>query len=100
MCVLNDDVTIGSNVDLLSGRRQHGIEDPSRSAQDQSGGYQQIRVGPRAWIGNSAVIMANIGDAAVVGAGSVVVRSIPAYVVAVGNPAVVKRTRAAACFIS
>ena len=47
-----------------------------------------------AWIGNNVVILpgVRIGRKAVVGAGSVVSRSIPDYCIAVGNPArVVKR---------
>jgi acetyltransferase-like isoleucine patch superfamily enzyme len=41
------------------------------------------------WIGANVTILAgvDIGENAVIGAGSVVTKSIPAYVVAVGNPA-------------
>ncbi|MBX7106052.1 MAG: acyltransferase [Gemmataceae bacterium] len=96
MCVLEDDVTLGSNVDLLSGRRQHGFSDPSASVQSQPGAYTPVTVGRAAWVGNSCVVMADVGAGAVVGAGSVVVHGVPVGAVAVGNPATVKRTRAAA----
>jgi acetyltransferase-like isoleucine patch superfamily enzyme len=39
------------------------------------------------------VVMADVGHDCVIGAGSVIVRPIPAYAVAAGNPAVVKRMR-------
>lgn len=41
------------------------------------------------WIGNNVIILPNvtIGEKSIVGAGSVVTKSIPAYSVAVGNPA-------------
>ncbi len=96
MCDLEDHVTIGSNVDLLSGRRQHHFDDAAIPVQSQGGSFTSVRVGQNAWVGNSAVIMADIGDAAVIGAGAVVVHSIPTRAVAVGNPATVKSVRVAA----
>lgn len=94
--VIEDHATIGSNVDILSGRWQHGFDDPETPVQSQPGQYQTTRIGRNAWIGNSAVVMADVGPACVIGAGSVVVHSVPAGAVAVGNPAAVKRRRASA----
>jgi acetyltransferase-like isoleucine patch superfamily enzyme len=91
--MIEDDVAIGSNVDILSGRHQHGFSDLGRPVRDQGGVFQAIRIGRNAWIGNSAVVMADVGDDCVIGAGSVVVRAIPARSVAAGNPATVKRSR-------
>lgn len=53
-----------------------------------------VRIGERCWIGGDVTICpgVTIGDRSVIGAGSVVVRDIPADCVAVGNPAkVIKR---------
>jgi glycosyltransferase involved in cell wall biosynthesis len=50
-------------------------------------------IGRNAWIGNSAVVMADVGDGTVIGAGSVVVKPVPSGTVAVGNPCVVKKMR-------
>jgi len=85
-----DGTAIGSNVDILSGRHQHkvGGDEP---IQYQQGTYIQLQFGRNSWIGNGAVVMADIGEGAVIGAGSVVVHAIPAHSVAVGNPAVVKK---------
>lgn len=54
-----------------------------------------IYVGSDVWIGNGAVIMSGvtIGHGAVVGARAVVAKNIPPYAIAVGNPALVIRTR-------
>jgi acetyltransferase-like isoleucine patch superfamily enzyme len=51
------------------------------------------RIGPRCWIGAHVTVLkgVNIGEGTTVGAGSVVTRSLPAGVVAVGNPARVLR---------
>jgi acetyltransferase-like isoleucine patch superfamily enzyme len=93
--ILEADVTIGSNVDILSGRRQHGFERGATPVQAQPGRFTQVRIGRNSWVGNSAVVMADIGHDCVVGAGSVVVKPVPARSVAVGNPSEVIKTRAA-----
>jgi acetyltransferase-like isoleucine patch superfamily enzyme len=93
--VLERDATVGSNVDILSGRHQHRFDRTDRPIQDQGGRFRRVTIGRNSWVGNSAVVMADVGEHSVIGAGSVVVRPIPAGSVAVGNPAVVKRTRAA-----
>jgi len=91
MARIGRDVTIGSNVDVLSGRHQHFTRAPGIPVQRQGGEYVPVRIGPNAWIGNSAVVMADVGSDSVVGAGSVVVHAVPAGSVVAGNPAVVKK---------
>jgi virginiamycin A acetyltransferase len=93
--VIRCGVAIGSNVDILSGRRQHVLDRPGVPVQYLAGHFTQLDIGAYAWIGNSAVIMNDVGEGAVIGAGSVVVHAIAAHSTAVGNPAVVKKTRAA-----
>ena len=48
-----------------------------------------ITIGKNVWIGENAVILQDItiGDGCIIGAGSIVTKDIPAYSVAVGNPA-------------
>ncbi len=54
-----------------------------------------VIIGNDVWIGNGACIMSGvtIGDGAVIGAKAVVAKNIPAYAIAVGNPARVVRYR-------
>jgi virginiamycin A acetyltransferase len=54
-----------------------------------------VTIGNGVWIGDSVIVLpgVQIGDGAVVGAGSVVTRSIPAYSIAAGNPARVLKYR-------
>lgn len=48
-----------------------------------------VKIGKNVWIGSDCTILPNvqIGDGAIIGAGSVVTKSIPANCIAVGNPA-------------
>lgn len=73
----------------------HGMEaeQPVRNQPLTSQGG--IRVGNRAWLGYGVIVLdgAHIGDDAIVGAGSVVTKDIPAGCIAAGNPAKVIRDR-------
>jgi acetyltransferase-like isoleucine patch superfamily enzyme len=91
--VIGDHVAIGSNVDVLSGRHQHHFDSRDTPIQEQGGTFAPVHVGRNSWVGNGAVVMADVGDECVVGAGSVVVKPIPAGAVAAGNPATVKKWR-------
>ena len=50
-----------------------------------------IHIGDKAWLGFNVIVLkgVSIGDGAIIGAGSVVTRDVPAYCIAAGNPAVV-----------
>lgn len=62
--------------------------DPQERASGLEYGMKVV-IGKNVWVGGSSVIMpgVTIGDNAVIGAGSVVTKDIPANTVAVGNPA-------------
>ena len=62
----------------VSGRHQHHFIRLDEPIQAQGGTFEQVRIGRNSWIGNSTVVMADIGDDCVIGAGSVVVKPIPA----------------------
>lgn len=87
---IGDDVQIGPSVQLLTAT--HPI-----AAAERAGGWElahPITIGSGAWLGGGAIIGpgVTVGERTVVGAGAVVVRDLPADVVAVGNPARVIRT--------
>jgi acetyltransferase-like isoleucine patch superfamily enzyme len=62
----------------------HGLYD--RLAMGRS---ETVRIGPNAWIGDSAIVCkgVKIGENSIVGAGAVVVEDVPSNTVAAGNPA-------------
>lgn len=58
--------------------------------------YGKLTIGNDVWIGQYAVILPsckNIGDGAVIGAGSIVTKDVPEYAVVAGNPAKVLKYR-------
>ena len=69
---IEDDVLIGSNVDIIDGGRQHNFDSIDIPIRQQKRSVERIVLGKNSWIGNSSVVMANIGQGSVVGAGSVV----------------------------
>jgi acetyltransferase-like isoleucine patch superfamily enzyme len=83
---IGENVMIGSNVDILSSRHQHRRVN-GRLMGSESGTFSVVEIGADTWIGNSAVIMASVGRGCIVGAGSVVVKSVRDGATVVGNPA-------------
>ena len=52
-----------------------------------------ICINKNAWIGTRSIILkgVNIGEGAIVAAGSVVTKDVPEYTLVAGNPAIVKK---------
>lgn len=73
----------------------HIYEDPSRNIIEQGGHTKKIVIGRDTYVGMGVCIMytGSIGEGSVIGSGSVVVKPIPSYSVAVGNPAKVIKKR-------
>jgi len=91
--IIDDDVMIGSNVQVINGKMTHNFDDVNTPIRLQGGARGIVRIGCDTWIGNSSVIMADIGKKCVIGAGSVVHNKIDDYLVVMGNPAKVIRRR-------
>ena len=90
---LGDNAAIGNGTTILSGRRHHNFADPTREIMSGESVFTRVRIGRGTFIGDNCTVMANVAKYSVVGAGSVVVKDIPDYVVAVGNPARVIKER-------
>jgi acetyltransferase-like isoleucine patch superfamily enzyme len=90
---LEDDVLLGSHISVMNGAAQHGTARLDIPVREQPGVWPRITIGRDSWVGDRAVIMADIGKHCVIGAGSVVTVPVPDYAVAVGVPARVLRYR-------
>jgi acetyltransferase-like isoleucine patch superfamily enzyme len=88
---IGESVMIGSRVSVPSGRRQH-LDDDGRLSADTCR-FDRVTIGAGCWIGDGAVVMADIGAASIVAAGSIVATPMPAGVTLGGNPARVLRGR-------
>jgi acetyltransferase-like isoleucine patch superfamily enzyme len=73
----------------------HKFEDVDKTIISQGGHSRKMTIGRDCYLGMnvSVVYSADIGEGSVIGAGSVVVKTIPPFSVAVGVPAKVMRKR-------
>ena len=90
---LQRDVLLAAGVHIPSGAETHGTEDPTVPIRDQPGRKTLVTIGEGTWVGSAAVIMADVGKHCVIGAGAVVTKPLPDYVIAVGVPARIVRSR-------
>ena len=86
---IGEDCQIGPNVQLLT--PTHPVEPQPR--RDKLEAAEPISLGDNVWLGGGVIVCpgVTIGDNSVIGAGSVVTHSLPANVIAVGNPARILR---------
>lgn len=85
---IGDGALIGHNVVLAT--INHDL-DPKENRKNH---YAPIKIGAHVWIGSNATVLAgvSIGEWAVVGAGAVVTKDVPAFTVVGGVPAKVLKT--------
>ena len=92
-CVVLDvvAVTIGAGTQIGPAVQIYAADHPRDAAERRTGVEfgRPVHIGRSVWIGGGAIILpgVKIGDDAVIGAGSVVARDVPAGATALGNPA-------------
>lgn len=81
---IGSDVLVGPNVGVYA--VNHAFDPDERSRGACSG--KPVNIGDRVWLGGDVKVLAGVtvGEGSVIGAGSVVTRSVPAGVIAAGNP--------------
>lgn len=98
--VIEDDVNVASNAIFMdSDSHPRDVAERIADLPPRPEEIRAVRICKNAWIGRGAVVLkgVTIGEGAIIGINSVVVTDIPAYSVAMGNPArvVVKNIRPA-----
>ncbi|MFV0280850.1 MAG: sugar O-acetyltransferase [Rhodoblastus sp.] len=92
-CVFLDSVLIeiGAGTQIGPNVQIYGADHPRDPAQRRAGLEfgQPVKIGANVWIGGGAIILpgVNVGDDAIIGAGAVVTRDVPAGATVAGNPA-------------
>jgi virginiamycin A acetyltransferase len=76
---------IGTRASLLSGLGHHQLGDDGKWHLDPV--ISRITIGPNVWVGEAALVMADVGEGTLVAAGAVVSSPVAAGVVVAGNPA-------------
>lgn len=91
---IGDDVMIGPDVLILTENHETASMDKPMRLQGQAT-PKPVYIGHDVWIGARAIILpgVRVDDHAIIGAGSVVTKSVPAYAVVAGNPARVVKYR-------
>jgi acetyltransferase-like isoleucine patch superfamily enzyme len=84
---IGDHVLIASRVSIPSGARQHDASSQSPCIPDSTPRLQRVHIGSNVWIGEGAIILADVDTRCIIGAGAVVTRTIPSGATVVGNPA-------------
>jgi acetyltransferase-like isoleucine patch superfamily enzyme len=92
-CDFGSYVVIADGCQFLSGSRHHNIDRTDIPMALQGGKVRRIRIDSDCWIGARALIMNDVGQGSVVGAGAVVTEPVDRYAVVVGCPARVVRRR-------
>jgi len=92
-CVIEKDCLLGSGVHILSGKQQHNFDDLNTPIREQGGTFSPVTIGEDTWVGNGAIVMANVGKKCVIAAGTVVTKDIPDFAIVGGNPASIIKMR-------
>jgi len=86
-CDFGNYVLTAERCSFLSGSKYHNYDRTDVPMALQGGRRKRIRVGDDCWIGAAAVVMEDVGQGAIVGAGAVVTSPVDEFTIAVGNPA-------------
>lgn len=90
---LEDDVLLGSHVSVINGGAQHGIDQVDIPIREQHGTFPRVTIGRDSWIGDRALVMADVGQHCVVAAAAVVTKPVRDFAIVAGAPARVVRQR-------
>ncbi|MGH8209568.1 MAG: acyltransferase [Steroidobacteraceae bacterium] len=86
---IGESVMMGSRVSIPSGKRQH-LDESGRLSSSRTT-FDAVRIGGGTWVGEGAIVMADVGAHCIVSAGAVVTRKMPDACLIGGNPASVLR---------
>ena len=84
---LGEHCLIGSRVSILSGKALHVLGEDGMWTPYSAERLSQVKLKKNVWVGEGAIIIADVGEGSMVGAGAVVTSNIRSYIIVTGNPA-------------
>ncbi|MBM9514555.1 acyltransferase [Desulfogranum marinum] len=84
---INSGCEIGSRVSITSGKKQHTLQADGTWSSFAHDSAKQLEIGENVWIGEGAIILADVSPKTLVGAGAVVAKTFGKGCVVAGNPA-------------
>lgn len=85
--IVGDHCLLASRVSVLSGRAQHQRGPDGRLTPFDRRDATQVHIGPDTWIGEGAIVMADVESGCIVAAGSIVTKTVISGSIVAGNPA-------------
>jgi len=84
---LGEHCLIGSRVSILSGEALHVLDKNGMWTPYSSKLLSRVIISRNVWIGEGAIVAADIGESSMIGAGSVITSNIKSKIMVAGNPA-------------
>jgi len=81
---IGEEVMMASRISIPSGKRQHFDDQGRISAEPR---FDRVAIGRRTWVGEGAIVMADVGQDCIVCAGAVVTSAMPDGALIGGSPA-------------
>ena len=83
---LGEHCLIGSRVSILSGTALHMLGEDGMWTPYSSELLNQVKLERNVWVGEGAIVAADIGEGCMVGAGSVISTNVKPHIIVAGNP--------------
>jgi len=84
---LGEHCLIGSRVSILSGKALHVLDDNGMWTPFSPERVVKVTLVRNVWVGEGAIVMADVGEGSMVGAGAVLTSNVRSHVIVAGNPA-------------
>ncbi len=83
---LSEYCLIGSRVSILSGKALHVLGNDGMWTPYSAERLSQVKLAKNVWVGEGAIIAADVGEGSMVGAGSVITTNVKPHIIVTGNP--------------